>query len=303
MSVSVIEAACRHWGLGDAPVTLVAARENSVYRVDRPSGPAALRLHRQGYRSAGEIQSELQWMAMLANDGIPVPDPIPTIDGKTSCTIDGIVVDMLSWIDGTPLSKVPITEAMYFELGCVLARMHDLADAWSAPTGFNRPTWNLLGEQPSWDRFWENPKLGFEERIIFEKFREDALHKLERMANADIGLIHADLVPDNVLWHDGQLQIIDFDDGGFGYRLFDLATITHRSRCRYESDELARATVAGYIENRFIDLDQLPLFEALRACTYVGWNISRMEEAGGDERNERFITEALQAVNAYKDAV
>ena len=44
MIEQVIEAARVCWSLGDAPVSLVAARENRVYRVDGPDGPSVLRL-------------------------------------------------------------------------------------------------------------------------------------------------------------------------------------------------------------------------------------------------------------------
>ena len=116
----------------------------------------------------------------------------------------------------------------------------------------------------------------------------------------DTGLIHADLVPDNVLSDGSQLQLIDFDDGGFGYRLFDLATITCRSRLRHGSDALATATVEGYANHRQLNCGALPLFEALRACSYVGWNISRMQEPDGGSRNARFIAEAVRAIHSVE---
>jgi Ser/Thr protein kinase RdoA (MazF antagonist) len=37
------------------------------------------------------------------------------------------------------------------------------------------------------------------------------------------GLIHADLHRDNILLHHGEIGVIDFDDCGWGYYLFDLA--------------------------------------------------------------------------------
>ena len=49
---------------------------------------------------------------------------------------------------------------------------------------------------------------------------------------------------------------------------------------------------------RAIDLAQLKLFEALRACTYVGWIITRMKEDGAQARNTRFITEAIARIDA-----
>jgi Ser/Thr protein kinase RdoA (MazF antagonist) len=92
------------------------------------------------------------------------------------------------------------------------------------------------------------------------------------------------------------LQLIDFDDGGFGHRLFDLATITRRSRHISHNDVFADAAIDGYCATREIDRDALMLFEALRACTYVGWNIKRMNEPSGNERNARYIAEAELAI-------
>lgn len=86
--------------------------------------------------------------------------------------------------------------------------------------------------------------------------------------------------------------MIDFDDGGYGHRLFDLATIIHRSRRNRDDNSLVNATSTGYCSYRDLEQQALPLFEALSACSYVGWNISRMEVRGGHERNIRFIAEA-----------
>lgn len=36
------------------------------------------------------------------------------------------------------------------------------------------------------------------------------------------GVLHADLTPENVLVQDGRLLVIDFDDFGAGWYLFDL---------------------------------------------------------------------------------
>jgi len=299
LSDSIIRAARSHWALGDAAVKLIATRENHVFRVDTATGAAALRLHRVGYRSVAEINSELLWMEMLAKNGLTVPSPIPAVDGSFLHNVDGVIVSLLSWVGGTPLSKTVASETGYFELGKILARMHTLADAWALPSGFHRPTWDLLGDEPSWGKFWENPMLSAEQQRRFLEFRRQGREALDTLESSDYGLIHADLVPDNILFDGKELQLIDFDDGGFGYRLFDLATITHRSRRDDPGGGLADATINGYRASNAIDSDTLALFEALRACSYVGWNISRVNEPDGKQRNARFIAEAERAIREY----
>ncbi|MBX2825558.1 MAG: phosphotransferase [Gammaproteobacteria bacterium] len=299
MTTRILAAARELWQLGAAPITLLADRENQVYRVDLADGPLALRLHRINYRSTDEIHSELLWMDMLARSDIRVPKPVPSLDGSMVRQIDGINVDLLGWIAGSPMSQIDPTEERYFELGSLMAKMHTLADAWSLPENFKRPEWDLVGPEPTWGRFWLNPELDALQRDKFAGFRQIATESLAALDSPDIGLIHADLVPDNVFCDGQLLHPIDFDDGGFGYRLFDLATVTHRSRRHPAGDAFARAAVAGYRKIRDLDLNSLKLFEALRACSYVGWNIARMNEPGAVERNTRFIREAEKAIDLY----
>ena len=290
---AAIAAAQAYWALGGGPIQLIAARENRVYRVE--AGPFALRLHRPGYRTWAELQGELAWMGMLAREGLSVPAPIAGADGGVLLEAGGYAMDLLSWVSGTPMQESAPDPAVYRALGGLMARMHDLADGWTPPKGFVRPAWDLVGEAPTWGRFWETPLLSAEEAEVLRAFRDHAREVLSR-GEWDRGLIHADLVPENVLLSGAGLCPIDFDDGGYGLRLFDIATVTHRSRRVDATGAMARALVEGYAQQREIDLGQLPLIEALRACTYLGWIVPRMGEAGAEARQTRFLAEAMAAI-------
>lgn len=296
MTEAAIAAAREFWALGDGPIRLIAARENRVYRVETAADPRALRLHRPGYRTNAELMGELDWMDMLARSGLSVPGPFAGAGGGLLHEAGGYAMDLLSWVDGVPMQAVPPEAGMYHALGSLMARMHDLADRWTPPVGFTRPTWDLVGEAPSWGRFWENPRLDAEQARTLTRFRDLAREQLAD-GHWDTGLIHADLVPENVLESGGRLSPIDFDDGGYGPRLFDIATVTHRSRRVDASGALVEAVVAGYAEHRPLDITTLPLMEALRASTYVGWIVPRMGEEGAAARHDRFVSEALAAIS------
>lgn len=308
MSEQLLAAARSHWALGDVPIKLIAARENHVYKVDNVAAtdrPAALRIHRPGYRTSEEINSELVWMEMLSEHGTPVPEPIPATDGTFILVSNGTVVDLLTWIEAPPLDRNAETEAgpepYYFELGRLMANMHKLADSWRPPVNFARPTWDLIGDEPTWGRFWENPSLTSAQTGKFQNFRsyaKDQLAILDNQGALDFGLIHADLIPENVLGIGTLLHPIDFDDGGYGYRLFDLATTTHRCKRLPKAESLSEAVIEGYRTVRPLNTDALPLFEALRASTYVGWNISRLEEPDAVQRNAIHVAEAETAIDA-----
>ena len=303
----VIAQALALWGFNDAKFKLIAARENAVYKVKTGTQNFALRLHRRGYRTDAELRSELQWMQAISSGGIKVPTPIPTQTGTLIEVIQGVQIDVLSWITGTTLDEV-LGEAhnrtMLFEqLGQQMARLHNSSDAWTLPNDFMRCNWDrkgLLGDTPLWDCFWKNPSLSPAEQSLFLTLREKADDHLQRLEHdLDYGLIHADLVAANVMIDGTTMQMIDFDDGGFGYRLFDIATALLKHRDAPDFAALQTALIQGYTSVRPIDLSALDFFILLRATTYVGWNITRMNEDGAAGRNARFIETTKRLATAY----
>ncbi len=297
------------WGMADAAFKLVAARENRVYCVDHQGRRYALRLHRQGLRSNSELQSELQWMAAISEGGLSVPSPIASATGEWLQKIDGVQIDMLDWLGGETVGATgkPLSSAdragLFQAMGRELARLHEISDQWTPPDDFFRWSWNqegLTGEAPLWGRFWENPSLSVQQRIQLESFRDMARERLATLSpTLDYGLIHADLVRENVMIEGDQLHIIDFDDSGFGYRLFDIATALLKNHAERDYDLLKASLLDGYCSIRSIDVNQLDLFLALRACTYVGWIMDRMDEGGAGERNRRFINTAMTLTDTY----
>ena len=152
----------------------------------------------------------------------------------------------------------------------------------------------LLGDDPLWGRFWENPDLSPAQGRHLIRARDAAREILAQLEpSLDYGLIHADLVPENVLLHNGGAQLIDFDDGGFGFRLFDLATAVNRLSREENSDTLIQAVLDGYLSERNIDLSPLPVFRAVRSFTYLAWITPRLHEADAHERCRRYSATAL----------
>lgn len=305
----VIKGALAGWGLQGAEVRLIATRENQVFRVDHGGGSLALRLHRSGYRTDQELRCELQWMAALAEGGLNVPGPKAALDGDTLQTVEGVQVSMLDWLDAEPMGQIgtplvlPDRLGLFFTLGAKMARLHEISDSWTPPTGFQRWAWDrdgLLGEAPLWDRFWENPTLNRQDRTMLERFRTQAQTWLEAEEGAqDYGLIHADLVPENVMHGEGgALYFIDFDDGGYGFRLFDIATALIKNRAEPDYTDLRAALIEGYHSQRTLDMSALDLFMALRSVTYVGWIIARQAEEGADARNQRYLKQARSLISA-----
>ena len=307
----LLDKALSHWGLdANTEATLLAERENRVYRLDiAENTPTILRVHRRDFRSNDEVKSELQWMAQLSQEGLTVPLPLPARDGTLFAEIEGYQVNRLSWLNGTPLGETnqPLQlkdrVGTFQKIGETMARLHKISDDWALPANFTRHHWGhdgLLGGQPLWDRFWENPQLSAHQLNIINEARNKASQVLrEKAETLDYGLIHADMVRENILLSDDGIQLLDFDDGGFGFRLFDVATALFKNRPESDYPELEQALIAGYHRVRPLDVQELRLFTLLRSFTYVGWIISRMNESGSQQRAERFITAATELAEEY----
>ena len=207
---ATVDAALSLWDLAGAPYALAANRENAVYRVDASDARYALRLHRVGYRSDGELHSELCWMAAAARGGLRVPAPVAARSGAMLQRVDGVQVDLLTWLPGQTMDSALANalpdqrRALFARLGRDMARLHAVSDAWTPPAGFTRAAWDLeglLGDAPLWGRFWENPALDPDSRALLCAFRKRAQADLAALhATLDYGLIHADLVSPLLEW-------------------------------------------------------------------------------------------------------
>jgi Ser/Thr protein kinase RdoA (MazF antagonist) len=256
-------------------------RENHVFEMALPTGRAALRLHRAGYQSAAAIKSELWWCKALAEAGLPVPQALPALDGRFLLPLeDGRHASAIAWLDGEALGEaalpfdrpLPQVLDLYHALGALLRKVHLATDALTLPPDFTRPRWDregLVGEAPFWGRFWDHPAADADQRAVLIRARD----LLRERLTGDIGLIHADVLRENVLVNDRSLSLIDFDDSGFGFRLHDLGTALVQTFAHPAQAEIRQALMSGYGTN---DLAMVKTFTLARALASVGWTMPRL---------------------------
>jgi Ser/Thr protein kinase RdoA (MazF antagonist) len=299
--------AAAFWPINVQSLSLAAHRENAVFRIDGRDGTFALRLHRVGYRSHKELHAEMQVMQALTAASCAVPKPVMSKSGDPLQVCDGVQVTVLTWLTGAPLGETgkPFAhsnrETIFHVLGAAIAKMHNALDEWTPPQQFQRQHWNadgLLGDNPHWGRFWENPELTVADRALLLKVRQDLQHRL-RSRHWDYGYIHADLVSENLLVDEGKIHIIDFDDSGFGFRLQDIATALVKHHVEPDYPDLKQALVSGYQQHRPLDVEYVDMFLLIRRLSYLGWIMPRMADEGGKIRAARFLQEALEAAQAY----
>ena len=153
----------------------------------------------------------------------------------------------------------------------------------------------MLGDAPLWGRFWENPSLTSTEVDELQAARARAKEHLTRLDPA-VGLIHADLLQENILQNGAGLWLIDFDDSGLGYRGYDLGTALIQHAELAYLPALEAALCDGYGADAALR-DAVPLYVMLRSMASCGWIMSRAPAT--DPRQRFYAQRALTCARRY----
>ncbi len=288
-------AATRNYALPDHPkVEMINLSENATYKVEAPDGRRwALRIHRDGYHSKAAIASELAWLIDLRDSGVVVtPRPVKGRDGEIIQLVSHPAMQrprhvvLSDWEMGSEPGIGEDLSKPFEVLGEVTARMHVHARGWKRPPYFERFTWNFetsLGEdKPHWGRWRDGMGVDPAKARLFGRTVELIGKRLKAYGqdNERFGLIHCDLRLANLLIDAGQVKVIDFDDCGFGWYMYDAATPVSFYEHEPQVPALIESWKTGY--RRVIDLPkadeaEIPTFVMLRRLLLVAWIGSHSE--------------------------
>jgi Ser/Thr protein kinase RdoA (MazF antagonist) len=272
-------------------IQLLSFSENAVYRAEFAGhDPVVVRLHSLGYHNRTAIESELQWVeALCADTDVVTPGVVRSRRGQTVVTAShselpsrfAVVFECLN-------GQEPTSESLRSDfclLGRTTAMMHDHARGWPRPPEFHRFRWDLdgtIGRTPHWG-FWQSgPRLQSDTVAVLERAADLIAERLSAFGQLPtrFGLIHADLRLANLLMNGPTVQVIDFDDCGFGWFMYDLASALTFMEDDPQVPELVSAWLEGYREERPLDASdarEIPTFLMLRRLVILAWLGSRPE--------------------------
>jgi len=285
--------------LMDPRLRFVADEENTTFRVDATAADGRdrflLRVHRparhgRNIDSVAAIGSELDWLtALRASTDLLVPAPLRTIDGQLTTVAacpdvpEPRVCSVLRWMDGRVHAAAPRPVHLH-RLGGVMARLHNHASQWHVPPGFVRIRWD-------WETFFGDTMVygGIRAADVWDLLPDDLRHTFAQVASGmrpvmahlgegadNVGLIHADLHLGNTLFWRDEVRVIDFDDCGFGYWLYDIAVSLWELRHRNDYQQFQSALIDGYTRHRPLPpggLAHLDDFIAAREVAFGLWFI------------------------------
>lgn len=275
-------------------VKMINLSENATYEVRAADGTRwALRIHRDGYHAKAAIASELAWLMDLRDTGVVVtPRPVKGKDGEIIQMVGHARlprprhVVLTEWETGSEPGIGENLSQPFEVLGEVTARMHLHARTWKRPAWFTRLTWDFdtsLGEaKPHWGRWRDGMGVDAAKAKLFGRTVELIGKRLAAYGKGvdRFGLIHCDLRLANLLIDGRDVKVIDFDDCGFGWYMYDAATPVSFYEHEPQVPGLIESWKSGY--RRVLDLpkadaDEIPTFVMLRRLLLVAWIGSHAE--------------------------
>lgn len=292
------------WGLSpDVPLRLLTVSENATFLVEdgRARRPMVFRVHRPAYHTPNEILSELAWIsALIQEDEVATPMPLPmTGGGLLGSFVDGREVRHVAafaFMSGAEPAASADSVPWFARLGAVSARLHAHARHWRPPPTFRRKTWDfeaMLGSRPLWGDWRKGPGLDVPGRQILARTATVLDERLRAYGQAEdrFGLIHADLRLANLLVDGDRLGIIDFDDCGFSWFMYDFAAAVSF----FEHDPIVPALQAAWLEGYRSqapvlaeDVAMMPVFLMLRRILLTAWIASHAETPTAQEMGEPY---------------
>ncbi len=309
------EAAKRIAAPGALSIRRISHSENTTYLLsDTVSGERKiLRIHRTDYHSPTAIASELNWMEALREDaGIRTPRVLAGSDGECIHLVesddvpDGRQCVFFEHLEGVEPSEVDLL-ASFPNLGEITARMHQHVHNWTAPVGFERFDWNVetvFGDAPHWGHWYQGPNLNDERRVLLGRMVDVMCARLGAfgIARERYGLIHADMRLANLLVHDGETRVIDFDDSGISWYLYDLAAALSFMEARPDVPELVAVWLEGYRRVLAVsqaEEDEVPTFLMLRRMLILAWMGTHGETDLARSLGDAFTDETCELAERY----
>lgn len=289
-------AVVEQWGHpGDrTELRLITVSENATFLVSVDGRPVSVvRVARPGYMAGvAAFESEAAWVRAISRSRVTrVPEPLETTSGGMVAVVEdthgvGWTCVSAAFVMGEVLEDVADPVPHYRAIGRTTALLHDHVQSWRPPSWFRRHSWNLpdmVGPSPRWGR-WQDAALDDAGRQVLEAAEAAALAALAVVprTSSDWGLIHADLRPSNIMIDGSELTVIDFDDSGFGWLMYDFASALTFMEHLPSAPTMAQEWVAGYAEVRPLSRDDAVAGCALsmvRRLQMLGWTTTHREDA------------------------
>lgn len=299
----------------DAEVRLLTTSENATY-LAQEAGPGSrcnvIRVHRLNYHDRPAIEAELAWLEMIKRrSSVRVAAAVPLLAGghvheedHPDGTRRAVVFE---FVDGHGMEDVDLRREHFTMLGAIAAQLHHQVEF--APHVESRFSWDwkhTMGDEPRWGRWQDGPGLLPDHESVID----EALVVLEKRLRAygtardRYGLIHSDLRMANLIESGEEITVIDFDDCGNGWYMYDFASSVTFLETDERLEDFAEAWIEGYRAHRALrgdDLDMLPDMVLLRRLMMLAWLGSHPHAAEATTQVDDYAAGTARLAQQYLD--
>ncbi|MFD1737547.1 phosphotransferase enzyme family protein [Bacillus salitolerans] len=240
----LIEIALGQYGITNYSSSFIRHNDNLTLKIDNndDNNSYVLRIHSpitsglQGVQHTFEgINAEMELLKSLNEQtSINLQQPINNQNGNYVSTIVDVdnnltpLATLLTWKEGVVYTGKELnSEKLSYEVGVVLAELHNFSNNWIIPHPFIRPNYDIEKYRNLTDRL----QYGVEINLFTSKQYDVILDTMKYIkiifdrtpkVNNNWGIIHADFQGGNIIVNNDTVIPIDFGFAGYGYYLFDI---------------------------------------------------------------------------------
>lgn len=282
----------KQWPIKVDEIKFIQYGENTTFKFESKKKSFAMRITRPGYHTDQALNEELRFLKKLTDADFSAPRPIPGKDGKLFQKVSHPLIPeernviLFEWQDGFFYRK-RLTPSHFKLVGKKIGELHK---RWGKHKFKHRKYWDaegLIGNKPKFARFDTYEPIPKGDRDFLNKLRLDLLSELkryQRKGDKVRGALHGDPHFGNMMFQDGDVKFIDFDDCGEGFFLYDLCIPYYylypilSKLSSMERENYFDHLLEGYSEYMPItelDREWVKKFVQIRELTMLGWSVSR----------------------------
>ena len=273
-----------YWNIPkDAILELINYTENATFKIEFGNEiRIIMRVHRCWYTNRESILSEIAWLNDLKRESLQIPKPIKNIYGEYIIQVDTIYgnrfVDCQQYENG---KHVDFSEHFNFEkLGEIIATIHNNSVLYKKPKFYSRINWDFDRTFSHINNFHnenykENLYLSLKQKKYINKAEKKIKCKLDNYGKNvnNYGIIHSDCRFANILENDDGYVLLDFDDCGDGWFMYDLASVFGFNEDNNYLEVAKTRLLEGYQSIRPIqkcDIEMIDTFILMRQIGLIG---------------------------------
>lgn len=288
-------ACCQYPWEAAVEISLMQLSENATFLVKELSGSGlcrVMRTSRVGYHTVEEIQAEVKWLEHLRRQNqIKIASPLRNRQGSFLTVVEQegqtYVCVLFEYLRGAHPDPGDDREADkdFRRIGRIAAILHRDAREWEESRLLSRAHWDyehMIGPGGLFGNWRQSSDLSAREKKFLENTCAGIRKRLSIYGRSDenYGLIHSDLRAANLLKDGNVMQVIDFDDCGFGWHMYDLAASVSFLETDPRVGNWIRAWVEGYRTEGTLDdgdILQIPVFIMARRLQLLAWVTSHRD--------------------------